>query len=228
MDVLLFMLSHHHHRARALWCRCLCYDVSPDFRVINSPPEHDAPRAKGLSPRGYVLDEIMRAPSGPWLCGKPTGREKRPSNDRCTPRSLIPSPLPDYPSPSSSPSWAASPLLVFHAFRIGLPATSLSLLFLAVPRLLLFTHPMCSSSCCAFGSPWYAGSELSAENLIAVASATKNELPGYYPTLFAAMLEKSGGCGQFCKMSAGGKHVHTLWNSCQGVSVSSQRIMSSG
>ncbi|CAN0206478.1 unnamed protein product, partial [Hapterophycus canaliculatus] len=38
-----------------------------------------------------------------------------------------------------------------------------------------------------------AGSELSAENLSAVAAATKNELPGYYPALFAAMLEKSGG-----------------------------------
>lgn len=70
------------------------------------------------------------------------------------------------------------------------------------------------------------GSELTAENLSAVASATKNELPGYYPTLFAAMLEKSGGCEQFCKMSAGGKlRVHACFGtpSFNGVSFSWER-----
>lgn len=50
-----------------------------------------------------------------------------------------------------------------------------------------------------------SGSVLSAENITSVVTATKNEVPAYYPTLFAAMLEKSDGCAQFCKMSAGGK-----------------------
>eukprot|EP00903_Cladosiphon_okamuranus_P014787 g13699.t1 len=48
-----------------------------------------------------------------------------------------------------------------------------------------------------------AGSVLTAENISAVVAATKNEVPAYYPTLFAAMLEKSDGCAQFCQMSAG-------------------------
>ena len=46
---------------------------------------------------------------------------------------------------------------------------------------------------------------MTAENISAVVKATGNEVPAYYPTLFASMLEKSGGCAQFCKMSAGGK-----------------------
>lgn len=50
-----------------------------------------------------------------------------------------------------------------------------------------------------------AGSVLTAENISAVVAATKNEVPAYYPTLFAAMLEKSEGCAMFCKMSAGGE-----------------------
>ena len=48
---------------------------------------------------------------------------------------------------------------------------------------------------------------LTAENISAVVAATKNEVPAYYPTLFAAMLEKSDGCALFCKMSAGGKRA---------------------
>lgn len=51
-----------------------------------------------------------------------------------------------------------------------------------------------------------SGSVLTAENISAVVKATGNEVPAYYPTLFASMLEKSGGCAQFCKMSAGGKY----------------------
>lgn len=59
-----------------------------------------------------------------------------------------------------------------------------------------------------------SGSVLTAENISAVVAATKNEVPAYYPTLFAAMLEKSDGCAQFCKMSAGGKRTFPCFTSC--------------
>lgn len=49
------------------------------------------------------------------------------------------------------------------------------------------------------------GSALTAENLTEVVKATGNDVPAYYPTLFATYLEKSEGCAVFCKMSAGGK-----------------------
>lgn len=47
------------------------------------------------------------------------------------------------------------------------------------------------------------GSVLTAENITSVVKATGNDVPAYYPTLFASMLEKSDGCAMFCKM--GGK-----------------------
>lgn len=64
---------------------------------------------------------------------------------------------------------------------------------------------------------WYlSGSALTAENLTAVVKATGNDVPAYYPTLFAAYLEKSEGCEKFCKLGGGGKYYRFLffvrWN----------------
>lgn len=53
----------------------------------------------------------------------------------------------------------------------------------------------------------FSGSALTAENLTAVVKATGNDVPAYYPTLFAAYLEKSGGCDKFCKLGGGGKNM---------------------
>lgn len=61
------------------------------------------------------------------------------------------------------------------------------------------------------------GSALTAENLSDVVKATGNEIPSYYPTLFAAFLEKSGGCAEFCKMSAGGTLKGRRFQSLYGI-----------
>jgi large subunit ribosomal protein LP1 len=47
--------------------------------------------------------------------------------------------------------------------------------------------------------------EVSAENLTAIIKASGNEVPSYYPTLYASYIEKAGGVQEFfTKPSAGG------------------------
>ncbi|CAM9561799.1 unnamed protein product [Ascophyllum nodosum] len=65
------------------------------------------------------------------------------------------------------------------------------------------------------------GSSLTAENLTDVVKATGNEVPSYYPTLFASFLEKSEeGCACGSEESGGGRrrgdrhgrgHGHVRW-----------------